>query len=523
MSSNFSDSLCSRALTPAWRWLLILAIAVGVGCRLWKLDHKVYWHDESFTTFRAAGYLETDIKEFLFQGEPIKAPELQRFFTIKADSTYLHTLRSLAIEDSQHTPLYFLIARRWMQAFGSSIWVSRLLPVLISLLSLPLMFCLALELFSSSLVAWLSTALLAFSPIDILIAQTARQYSLLSLTVIASSWLFLRATRLDRGQDWALFGISLVIGLYSHLLFFLTWLAYGIWIVWPSRQYLLKFTVISGLGWLLFLPWLVVLFINRQRALATTSWTNTRLDWLVYPKVWLLRFSSLLFDTDYYQNVGWSSVPRILVIVLFMVSFWLLIIKASPGQRSFVLAIVLGPFLAFAITDLVLGGNRSTVTRYILGAFPGVHLATGFCLAYFYCHRRRLAQIVWGLIFAGSLTSCFVSAQSETWWTKNISYYNGEIADFINQADSPLLVTDIKVDENAINLGNLLALSYRLNENVILLPFSEAAPHDSFTLLLTSQDYTPLAYNLSSRLEADLAKAGFQWQPTDLPDLYSLR
>ena len=79
-----------------------------------------------------------------------------------------------------------------------------MLPVLISLISLPLMYGLGMELFGQRSVAWLATALLALSPVDILFAQTARQYSLLTLSVIGSSWLLLRpygSTGL--GPGWA--------------------------------------------------------------------------------------------------------------------------------------------------------------------------------------------------------------------------------------------------------------------------------------------------------------------------------
>lgn len=80
-----------------------------------------------------------------------------------------------------------------MQAFGSSMLAFRLLPVLISLCSRPLMYLLGWELFVAREVAWFVVALLALSPIDILFAQTARQYSLLTLTVIGSSYLLLKA------------------------------------------------------------------------------------------------------------------------------------------------------------------------------------------------------------------------------------------------------------------------------------------------------------------------------------------
>ena len=182
---------------------LIVAILFGITFRLVTLDQKVYWHDEAHTTLRAAGYRGDEVlEEFFFRNQLISPGELLKYQQMKPGSTPLDTLNSLAIEDPQHSPLYFLFARGWMLMFGSSIVASRLLPVLMSLISLPLIYLLAWELFQSSLTALLATALLALSPIEILFAQTARQYSLLTLMVILSSYALLKAVRWRDPLTW---------------------------------------------------------------------------------------------------------------------------------------------------------------------------------------------------------------------------------------------------------------------------------------------------------------------------------
>jgi len=513
-----TQTVTNKALTPSWRWLIGMALVAGIGCRLWQIDHKIYWHDEAYTTIRSAGYYEAEIRDAVFNGQPVFAPAVQQFQQLKPGSTWLDTLGSLAAEDPHHAPLYFWLARQWMQAFGSSILASRLLPVLFSLLSLPLMYGLALELFASSTVAWFSTAILALSPIDILIAQTARQYSLLTLCIIASSWLFLRAIRINRPRAWIGYGFSILIGVYSHLLFLMTWLTQGLLVATQTGQHKLRFSLVSAASLFLTLPWFVVLWVNKNRAIASTSWTHTRLDWTIYPQVWFLRFSSLLFDSDYYKDVTSGILPRVLVIGLFVFSLWQVRKAASPRQRQFVLVTFLVPFLSLASSDLVLGGNRSTVTRYILVAFPGLQLATGFGLYCLYRQQNRLAQVVWGLLLAGSLTSGWLSARADTWWTKNISYDNGLVASYINQAPSPLLITDI-TGENFINLGNLLALSHHLEADVRLLVFRELTGADRLDPVLLGPDHTLLTYNPSQALQARLSQAGYGLESTGVPDL----
>lgn len=103
-----------------------------------------------------------------------------------------------------------------MQIFGSSLTASRVLPVLFSLIGLPLMYALGLELFASPIVAILATVLLALSPFDVLFAQTARQYSLLTTLVIGSSFTLLQALRLPTRVNWGLYALSSALGFYTH-------------------------------------------------------------------------------------------------------------------------------------------------------------------------------------------------------------------------------------------------------------------------------------------------------------------
>ncbi|HEY9883971.1 MAG TPA: hypothetical protein V6C98_10225, partial [Thermosynechococcaceae cyanobacterium] len=99
-------------LSPLWlRWLVIFLIVVGVVFRFVNLNHKVYWHDEVYTSLRAAGYTGQEIGQEIFQNQVFTPKELLRFQQIRPGSTPADTVRSLAVEDPQHPPLYFLLDR----------------------------------------------------------------------------------------------------------------------------------------------------------------------------------------------------------------------------------------------------------------------------------------------------------------------------------------------------------------------------------------------------------------------------
>ncbi|NJO73194.1 MAG: hypothetical protein HC833_05130 [Leptolyngbyaceae cyanobacterium RM1_406_9] len=72
-------------------------------------------------------------------------------------------------------------------------------------------------------------------------------------------------------------------------------------------------------------------------------------------------------------------------------------------------------------------------------------------------------------LIAIGILSCVVSSQAETWWSKVVSYDNPKIAKIINASENSIVVSDAF----ATNPGNVVSLSYLLNENVRLLLIPE--------------------------------------------------
>ena len=71
--------------------------------------------------------------------------------------------KKLALEESQLTRLYFVAARSWVQMFRDSIAVTTSLSAVFSVLPLPCIYCLCLELFEEWVIAWLAVAIIAIS------------------------------------------------------------------------------------------------------------------------------------------------------------------------------------------------------------------------------------------------------------------------------------------------------------------------------------------------------------------------
>lgn len=540
-----------RIRFPRWlKWLLVGLLVLGVVFRFVNLNHKVYWHDETYTSLRAAGYTRGEIDDQLFQNRVVDASELQKFQRIKPGSTPMDTLRSLAVEDPQHPPLYFLMTRFWMQTLGaplewmfrSPLTVTRSLPALISLLSLPAMYALAWELFASHEIALLATTLLALSPFDVLFAQTARQYSLLTLMVVVSSYLLLRALRLTNAPPsnyshhyrkppplwhcWALYAGSVTIGLYTHPFFGLTlaghaaYVALDVWVFQGAARLKNTLTGFAGAiasAIILYLPWLVVMIVNAKRAFATTDWTqfSPGVDYLL--KLWTLSFTALFFDLDFGFDNPWTYLARIPVLLLIFVSLYSLCRNTRPEIWLFVLTSILVPFLLLAIPDLVLGNKRSAVSRYLISSFPGVQLAVAYFLANklsmttLYSKRSQqpasnLVPFLWRGILAflliGSLVSLTVSALSDSWWNKDLSYANNQTADVINQTPQPVVISDIEGDST--NTGDLISLSYRFNKPVKLLLIKKPEFVTTAEFRSALQGTTAIAFRPSRKLQIKL-------------------
>jgi len=516
--------------------LLTIVIILGIAFRFINLDRKVYWHDEVYTSMRAAGFTRGEIDEELFQNKIIPAPSLQKFQQIKPGSTVADTINSLKVEDPQHPPLYFLMARFWMQNFGGSLISSRLLPALLSLFSLPLMYKLAMELFGSQRVAWMATALLAISPFDILFAQTARQYGLLTTLVIGSSLSLLRAAsqipqgslRHSNWKNWTVYGISVALGLYTHPFFALTLIGHGVfvlmgrrnvqtdrWIVAPVAQGInrwLGFGSAIALALLLYAPWIQVLFTNAQRTADTTDWARIPQPLSYLAKLWTLSFTSLFVDLDLGFDNPWTFLLRVPFVMLILGAFYFVYRRTPRRVWLFILTSVFVPFLLLALPDLLVGGKRSAVSRYLISCYPGIQLAVAYLLAIGLTTGKAFWRGALALVVTASLISCGTSALAESWWNKDLSYDNATVSRLVNAeaAKNPVLASDI--GDDFTNTGDLISLSFRLKDNVRLFLMSRPTNFEAI-----AQEPEVLLFRPSNAMREAIAQKGWRLQSVSAP------
>ncbi|HEY9649476.1 MAG TPA: glycosyltransferase family 39 protein [Coleofasciculaceae cyanobacterium] len=462
------------------KWLrlfVITLLVIGVFFRFINLDRKVYWHDEAFTSMRISGYSKQDVQRTLFDGRVITVEDIQKYQRPNSEKNLTDTINVLS-QYSEHPPLYYLMARFWAQWFGASVAVMRTLPALISLLTFPCIYWLCRELFGSSHTGWIAMALVAVSPMHVLYAQEARQYSLWTVAILLSSVAFLRAVRLNSKLSWGIYTATLTIGLYSNLLFALAAIGHGIYLLvtikYRRRNAIAPYLIASLATLITFIPWILVIINNVLRIQRWTSVSPERhlfKELLSLLKWWLRNLNNIFFDLDaslhFFDPLTYDD-PFLITPVLILLGYSLYFLyRQTPRVVSlFVLTWIGATALPLILADISLGGGRSTAVRYLIPAYLGIQiavahlLATKISLISVPIQQQTVWKLVTLVVVSGGILSCTISSSAEAWWNKFVDPYNPQAARVINQASAPLVVSDTPIP------GSVLSLSHLLSPNV---------------------------------------------------------
>lgn len=469
------------------RFLVIVLLLLGIFFRFVNLDRKVYWFDETFTSLRISGYTESEVVNQVCNGKQIGIEDLQKFQRLTREKTLTDTIKSLALEDPQHPPLYYIMTRFWVQWFGNSVAVTRSLSALISLLVFPSIYWLCLELFNSSLVGWVAIGLIAVSPFHVLYAQEAREYSLWTVTILLSSAALLRAIRLKTKLSWGMYAATVVLGLYTFLFSGLVAIGHGIYVVitesFRCGKTVTSYLLASIVSILAFMPWFLIIINNSSQLSQTTAWTGNNLSRLTLIKIWLLNLGYFFFDfSAYVDNYSWvkyiSICLRYTILILVGYSIYFLCRNTPKRVWLFILTLIGTTGLALIIPDLILESQRSKTGRYLLPCYLGIQLAVAYLLstqiisvsAKFW---RLKWQLVTTILLSVGILSCAISSGAETSWHKDLNYYTPQIVHIVNSSPRPLLITFC---QKFWALGDEMPLSYLLAPTVQLQLLNEQKP-----------------------------------------------
>ncbi|WP_346292604.1 glycosyltransferase family 39 protein [Sphaerothrix gracilis] len=498
-------------VTPLTNYLQIFiaaSVVLGIFFRFANLDLKPFWVDEVINTHYTFGYTEVDIGNQVqdWQGQAISIEELHRFQSPSPNKTPVDTIRALALEEPQSPPLYYLLLRGWIQIFGDSVAIRRSLSVFFSLLTFPCIYWLSKELFNSNLVAWLSVTLFSVSPIHIIYAQEARYYAAWTAIVALSSAVFLWSVRCKHSLAWVLYAATLTVGLYIYPFTGLIAISHGIYLAFINKFKLNQETVNYLLSLfasvVAFAPWGWLIAINSGQM---SDWRQQKIPLLMLVKAWLSSLSITLWD--FYGDGLWSISNKeflliFFLLVLFGYAFYCLIRGTSRKSWLFILVLILVPWLFLALPDLIKGGIRSTIPRYLMSCYLGIQLATAYTFGTKISLnptsflQRRIWKFILYITLSISLFSCLTYSQAKVWWNKSNNVDNPKISKLINKSESALVIARLTSNDGR----SILSLSYSLEPNVQL-----QLLHDEFNAPKIPDGFADIfLYSLPDTLKEDI-------------------
>lgn len=334
-------------------WLLLLT-AVAAGLRILGLTARGLSMDEGFSTFLAR--------------------------------TSAANFRAMVWHSEFNMVLYYGLLRLWAH-LGSGEFVIRLLSVMFSAATVPVIYFLGVRLFGRK-PALIAAVLLVVHPSHLLLAQEARSYSLVVLLISLSSLFFLRLLESPSWISCAAYAVLSAAAVYSH--FFAALVMAAQWLA------LLAFPKISLprkalLGCLVLL---VVLLAPVGAFLLHSS--QSHVAWVPNPGL------SQVLDVLYFWTL--SKARCLVYVALWMVAFWSAILqrdKPALWPYWFVLAWLLVPFAIIAAVSL---SRPLLVPRFLAICIPAAILlaAAGLIQVARWSKSAALIVLVLIVFYSGS-------------------------------------------------------------------------------------------------------------------------
>lgn len=466
------------------KYLVAIAIIVGIFFRFYNLDYKTFWGDEIVGLVRTLGYTEAEIVD---AGPRVRtAADLQGYFHLPAAGqpgetrSTAATIHSLAVEDPQHPPVYYVLARLWVGVAGTSVYALRTLAAIFGTLSIFAMAWLAQELFASRRAAWMAASLFAVSPFAVVYSGEAREYSLWVLITLLSSTFLLKAARTRAWPFWAAFGITTAIGLYVYPLVALVLAAQGVCMLahaqYRKREVFVPFMLCGIVASICYIPWLFQLW--NSAAAGLHGMANFMLRESTFKEIALTFLHGVVHSTVDLGHLDGSltSVARTVAgsLELAIVTYAMLrlLLRDKVGKsRAFILSMAIVPAAPLVAHDIIAGGMMTSQTRYFATTYSVVALGLAWLFhTSLSASKNRLRASAWtsvyGYFLLTGILSCAIASQASTWYLK-ANERSAEVAAYINGTESPVVVGD-KAVEGDRGVARVLELSYYLKPEVAI-------------------------------------------------------
>ena len=463
--------------------LVLAAIGYGIWLRFDGLDRKVVWVDEVATFLHLSGHGETELAA-LSGSEAHQVGAL--LDTFQRGDGAIDRVVAFAVLGEPQMGGWYTLARLWSGLGGTEVvaW-TRGLSAVASTVALLLLYLVARRLGASATMPALAVALAAVSPLQIRYAQEARAYATWSALVLGAILCLLKARERGGMAAWSAFAVLLAASLWTQPLTVLLLLPFAVLALMPGGDThapakpregvrsasLVPFVAANGVALLAWLPWVWAIAANRDAASVATVWSGARADpgALARARAWLGVLTSIFFRPAGEGGLltALASPERVLVLALWLASglgVLVLVVLAlrdlsrnvSEPACGFLLALAAVPFLTLAAADLLLGGRRSTVDRYLLPSWTAIELIVAIYLTA--VPRARWRALVAVAVLALGAATGARTRLLPVWWNTDLDALRQLLAvsDRLAGQRDLVIVTDLEPFP-------LLQLAHRLN------------------------------------------------------------
>lgn len=481
--------ISSKKQTPFEKYSLIGLIVIGFGLRLFQLDRQSLWFDDIITVHLARLPIIDGLDGLIGQG-------------------------------IQLTPLFHWLVKAWF-IIGDSDAVLRLLPISISLLTIPLIYQLG-RVYGNRQVGLLCAALFALNPYQIWYAHELRLYSLLTFSAVGAMFTFRQLLKGRGGWNTIGFILFNALGFASHYFMFLLPTVQFIFFLRYFRRYFVHFRqwmLINVLSGAVLLPWFGYIFYRGQFTFG--------IGWIPTPQPIDLLYTIWNFTLGYQDEAPlWLCVS--FLIVLGLLSWGIIVVRQ---QKPFHFLLLTWLFLPLLIVWLFSQGASSFyVDRYFLIVTPVVTLLLALGLNVIQPRTIRLTLVSLALLTTLSGTSQLLFKQShftrDDWRGLALAFRQE-----IQPTDGLVTCTDgYRLALNYYDPGPILARQRQAGEVYFVYPasadFNEIASHYQRLWVAAvnprqPQHHLGFSYPLQPN-RAKLSEATQQWLAQNRPQVVAV-
>jgi uncharacterized membrane protein len=445
---------------PGWLKAATLIVAVlGGMLRFHHLDAQSFWWDEVHALSWCAGYTRSEMVSRLRMPPPVKtAEQIMQLQRPRPAAGLRDALRPL-VQEALWPPAFFVLAHGWQRHVGDSMRAMRTLPAILSLLAFPAGWWLWREMRAPRPAGWIFLSLLASSPVHLAYSREVKQYALWTVMVLAMSAALLRAQSSGRGRDWLLFAALAITTLYTHLVTGFVLVGLGACVLYlerfrPTLRTKALFASAFAIG-LAFAPWLRSLRSADTTLMRLDSWISAEMGVMERVGAWAENLTLIFFDlAAMAPSLEGSSLQECIAVglaILCAVAFTKLHRTGQSRTLAFVLGLGVPCFLVLATWDLVEGGIRSTVIRFLIPTVLSIQIAVSLLIWSGLAESRSTrARNLWaaglGLLWTLGLASAWIDARSHDLWSKPQSgQIHAAAAAIADEPDSLVLYSNVSV------------------------------------------------------------------------------